>query len=65
MNSKLEVKRLLKEKKLIHLFTEENYRIATALTKVVEKNDKVLSGYFTIEGNREEYKVDLIIKNCK
>lgn len=66
MDSKREVKRLLKESGNADLFTEENYRIATALTKVAEKRDKMLKSYLSIlEGAREQYKHDLIVKNCK
>ncbi len=65
MDSKQEVKRLLKESGNEKLFTEENYRIATALTKQVEKRDKMLKQLFiNLEGTREKYKHDLIVKNC-
>lgn len=65
MDSKREVKQLLKESGNEKLFTEENYRIATALTKEVEKRDKMLKQFFSnLEGMREKYKHDLIVKNC-
>lgn len=65
MNSKSEVKQLLKEAGHPELFTEENYRIATALTKSAEKFDPMLRQHFkNAEGFREMYKRDLIIKNC-
>lgn len=65
MNSKNEVKQLLKESGNEKLFTEENYRIATALTKEAEKRDKMLKQFFmNAEGFREKYKHDLIVKNC-
>ena len=41
MNSKQEVKQLLKEAGKPELFTEENYRIATLLTKAAEKYDPI------------------------
>lgn len=65
MDSKREVKELLKESGNEKLFTEENYRIATALTKEAEKRDKMLKQFFVnLEGMREKYKHDLIVKNC-
>lgn len=64
MNSKAEVKLLLKEAGHPELFTEENYRIATLLTRAAEKFDPKLKQFFkNAEGFREEYKRDLIIKN--
>lgn len=64
MNSKQEVKDLLKEAGYAHLFTDENYSIATALTRIAEKNDPMLKQHFkNAEGFREMYKRDLIIKN--
>lgn len=64
MNSKQEVKDLLKEAGHPELFTEENYRIATALTKEVEKRDPMIKQHFkNAQGFREMYKRDLIIKN--
>lgn len=64
MDSKKEVKQLLKEAGRQELFTEENYRIATALTKFAEKRDPMLRQHFlNAEGFREMYKRDLIIKN--
>ncbi len=66
MNSKLEVKQLLKEAGHPELFTEENYRIATALTREAEKRDPMLRQHFkNAEGFREMYKRDLIIRNKK
>lgn len=66
MDSKLEVKNLLKESGNEELFTEENYRIATALTKEAENIDGKLKHFFvSLEGMREKYKHDLIVKNCK
>lgn len=65
MNSKQEVKDLLKEAGHPELFSEENYRIATALTKAAEKLDPMLKQHFqNAEGFREMYKRDLILKNC-
>ncbi len=65
MDSKQEVKNMLKESGNESLFTEENYRIATALTKEVEKRDKKMKEFFSmLEGTREKYKHDLIVKNC-
>ncbi len=65
MDSKKEVKQLLIESGNGALFTDENYRIATALTKEVEKKDKMLKAlFFNLEGTREKYKHDLIVKNC-
>ena len=64
MNSKLEVKQLLKEAGHSELFTEENYRIATVLTREAEKRDPMLRQHFkNAEGFREMYKRDLIIRN--
>lgn len=64
-NSKKEVKDLLNEVGHPELFTDENYRIATALTKEAEKRDPMLKQHFkNAEGFREMYKRDLIIKNC-
>lgn len=64
MDSKKEVKELLREAGCPELFTEENYRIATALTKYAEKHDPMLKQHFkNAEGFREMYKRDLIIKN--
>lgn len=64
MNSKSEVKSLLKEAGHPELFTEENYRIATMLTKAAENFDPMLKQHFkNAEGFREVYKRDLIIKN--
>jgi len=66
MNSKSEVKQLLIDSGNERLFTEENYRIATVLTKEAEKKDKMLKQFFNnLEGMREKYKHDLIVKNCK
>lgn len=66
MNSKLEVKRMLIESGHGDLFTEENYRIATVLTKQVEKNDSMLKQFFkNVDGMKEKYKHDLIVKNKK
>jgi hypothetical protein len=63
-NSKKEVKQLLKEAGRPELFTEENYRIATTLTKAAEKLNPMLKQHFrNAEGFREMYKRDLIIKN--
>jgi len=63
-NSKAEVKQLLKEAGHPELFTEENYRIATALTKAAEKFDPMLKQHFrNAEGFREMYKRDLILRN--
>jgi hypothetical protein len=65
MNSKQEVKELLKEAGHPELFTEEHYRIATLLTREAEKRDPFLKQHFkNAEGFREMYKRDLIIKNC-
>lgn len=64
MNSKREVKDILISLGHPELFTEENYRIATAMTTYAAKQNKELGGFFKIlEGTRERYKVDLIIKN--
>lgn len=64
MNSKAEVKSLLSEAGYSELFTEENYRIATILTREAEKRDPLLRQHFkNAEGFRELYKRDLIIKN--
>lgn len=66
MNSKQEVRRLLIESGNANLFTDENYNTATTLTKQMEKSDKMLRELFrSLEGTREEYKHDLIVKNCK
>lgn len=66
MDSKKEVKLLLKASGTEELFTDENYNIATALTKEAEKRDKILKQFFkNLEGKREQYKHDLIVKNCK
>lgn len=66
MNSKSEVKHLLIESGHGDLFSEENYKIATLLTKEAEKRDKNLKQFFiNLEGMREKYKHDLIVKNCK
>lgn len=65
MDSKREVKELLKEAGHPELFTEENYRIATILTREAEKRDPMLKQHFkNAEGFRETYKRDLILKNC-
>lgn len=65
MDSKQDVKDLLKEAGHPELFTEENYRIATSLTKYAEKSDPMLKQHFkNAEGFREMYKRDLILKNC-
>lgn len=65
MSSKQEVKDLLRESGHPELFTEENYQIATALTREVEKRDPMLKQHFkNAEGFREMYKRDLILKNC-
>ncbi len=65
MDSKQEVKQLLKDSGNEALFTYENYRIATALTQIAEKRDKKLKQLFVnLEGTREKYKHDLIVKNC-
>lgn len=64
MNSKHEVKQLLKEAGHPELFTEANYRIATVLTREAEKRDPMLRQHFNnAEGFREMYKRDLIILN--
>lgn len=64
MDSKQEVRQLLKEAGRPELFTEENYRIATLLTKAAEKYDPMLRQHFkNAEGFREMYKRDIIIKN--
>lgn len=64
MNSKKEVKRLLAEAGSPHLFSDENYMIATVLTSFAEKKDPLLKQHFNnIKYSREEYKRDLIIKN--
>ncbi len=64
MNSKQEVKELLKEAGHPELFTEENYRISTVLTREAEKRDPMLKQHFrNAEGFREMYKRDLILKN--
>lgn len=66
MDSKKEVKELLTASGNASLFTEENYHIATLLTKEAEKRDPMLRQHFrNAEGFREMYKRDLIIKNCK
>lgn len=66
MDSKKEVKELLKQSGNAELFTDENYRIATMLTKYAEKRDPMLRQHFqNAEGFREMYKHDLIVKNCK
>lgn len=66
MNSKIEVKQLLKQAGHPELFTEENYRIATVLTREAEKRDPMLRQHFkNAEGFREMYKRDLIIHNKK
>ncbi len=66
MNSKIEVRRLLIDSGNKHLFTEDNYKIATLLTKRIEKTDNMLKEFFiSLEGMREKYKHDLIVKNCK
>lgn len=66
MDSKREVKKLLQESGNADLFTELNYKIATALTKIAEKKDKMLKQFFlNAEGIREQYKHDLIVRNCK
>lgn len=64
MNSKNEVKQLLKEAGHPELFTDENYRIATVLTREAEKRYPMLRQHFkNAEGFRERYKRDLIIHN--
>lgn len=64
MDSKAEVKQLLKDAGRPELFTEENYRIATLLTREAEKRDPFLKQHFkNAEGFREMYKRDLILKN--
>lgn len=64
LDSKKEVKRLLVDAGFTELFTEENYRIATTLTKFAEKRAPKLRQHFNnAEGFREMYKRDLIIKN--
>jgi hypothetical protein len=66
MDSKAEVKRLLKESGNEQLFNDTNYSIATQLTQMVERTDKMLRQHFkNLEGQREQYKHDLIVKNCK
>jgi hypothetical protein len=64
MNSKQEVKKLLIESGNDILFNDENYQIATFLTKKAEKNDPLLKQHFkNIDGQREKYKHDLIVLN--
>lgn len=66
MDSRAEVKRLLIESGNSDLFTDVNYSIATQLTHHVERTDKMMRQCFkNAEGIREQYKHDLIIKNCK
>lgn len=66
MNSKQEVKELLTQSGNKDLFSDENYRIATVLTKEAEKRDPMLRQHFrNAEGFREMYKHDLIVKNKK
>lgn len=65
MDSKAETKRLLKESGNMHLFNDVNYSIATQLTHYAERKDKMLRQHFkNLEGQREQYKHDLIVKNC-
>ena len=66
MDSKKEVKQLLIESGNERLWSDENYNIATSITKIAEKNDKNLRQFFkNLEGMREKYKHDLIVKNVK
>lgn len=66
MDKKKEVKKLLEESGHGNLFTEENYKIASSLTKIVEKQDVNLKTFFqTLEGMREKYIHDLIVMNKK
>lgn len=56
-NSKKEVKGLLLQSGNINLFTDENYNIATALTREVEKRNPLLKQHFkNAQGFREKYK---------
>lgn len=64
MSKKTQVKKLLTESGHGHLFTEENYSIASTLTKQVEMRDPMLKQFFkNLEGMREKYIHDLIVKN--
>lgn len=64
MDSKKDVKELLKASGNENLFTDENYKIATALTKYAESVSPKLKQLFkNAEGFREQYKHDLIVKN--
>ena len=66
MESKKEVKKLLTESGNAHLFNDVNYSIATQLTQLAERGDRMLRTHFkNLEGQREQYKHDLIVKNCK
>lgn len=66
MSKKKEVKKLLVESGHRNLFTEENYKIASNLTKIIEKQDVKLKTFFqTLEGMREKYIHDLIVMNKK
>lgn len=64
MDSKREVKHLLKESGHLDLFTEENYRIAKRLTEHAASLDFNLKTFFKIlEGTKQKYIHDLIVKN--
>ena len=64
MNSKREVNQLLKDAGFAELFTDENYKIATLLTKIAEKQDPMLKQHFK---NAEGFKTFgiLLPKNLK
>ena len=66
MNSKLEVKLLLKDSGNEGLFSDEIYKIANNTTKAAEKLYPNLKQFFNdLEGTREKYMHDLIVKNVK
>jgi hypothetical protein len=63
---KIAVKSMLKDSGNIDLFNEESYAIAKQLTFQVEKKDKKLRDFFKIlEGTRDQYIHDLMVKNKK
>jgi len=64
MNSKQEVKRLLKESGNSRLFSEDVYPVIVTLTKMAGKRDPMLKQLWeSAEGFKEQYMHDLFIKN--
>ena len=61
---KSEVKKLLEESGHGYLYTEDNYAIATLLTRQQEKKDAKLKQFFkNLDGMKAKYIHDLIVLN--